>query len=161
MATKLSYEGDAILPSIQADSVEGGSGASCLVWGTDLSRVEDRRLARQSLHEQATAALRASVNHPALQHLVLVYRCAPQLRSRMQDFARGEARRLHATLELERASDVDVVMVDITGLDDDQLPERRFNELARRHAGITAYAAITWEVMRHESINDACSRNVI
>lgn len=161
MTTTLSYEGDDLFPERSPQDDTKGPTATCLIWGTDLTDMSHSRQLRQALHEHASAAFSATRAHAALRHVIVAYRCAPQLRDRLRNTAHSESRRIHVALELERARDIDVIMIDVTGLDDDHLADHRFNELAVKRAGVAGYAAISWNDIRHQSIQSAVTQGVI
>ena len=161
MTTKLSYEGDGILPERQSRDDMKASNVTCLIWGADLTSTNRRRQVRQVLREHAMAAFAATRAHAALRHLIVAYRCAPHLRDRLQITAYSESRRVHAALELKRARDIDVIMIDVTGLADNHLAEQRFNELAGKRAGVAGYTAISWNDIRHPSIQVAGAQDIV
>lgn len=160
MHTILSYQGDAVLahtapaPGLTED-------VTCVVWGSDLTQEDRPRLARRALRASAAEALTVVRAHASLKHLVLIYRGSPQHRRRLRSSAQSVARRLHAELERTRARYVDVVVIDITDLDDHPMIEQRLSKLAGTTAGIVGYAAIRWEDLHEESIHDTCTRDVV
>lgn len=161
MTTNLSYEGDDIFSERQPRNDMKTSNVACLIWGADLTSTNRRRQVRQVLREHAMAAFAATRAHAALRHLIVAYRCAPHLRDRLQITAYSESRRVHAALELKRARDIDVIMIDVTGLADNHLAEQRFNELAGKRAGVAGYAAISWKDIRHQSIQLAGAQDIV
>ncbi|WP_435742532.1 hypothetical protein [Microbacterium sp. PMB16] len=133
----------------------------CLVWAIDLAGVERRREARRILRSGAAEAFAASRAYRGLRHLVVTYRGADGRRRALRFAAQSMARRLHSELERVRGRYVDVVVIDLSGVDGQGLVTQRIDELAGTGSGIVGYAAIPWEDLRGESIRDACTRDVI
>lgn len=160
MHTTLSYQGNVLLARTAA-AVDLTKNVTCLVWGSDASQEGRPRHARRALRASAADALAVGRAHAGLKHLVLIYRCSPQHRRHLRGAARSAARRLHTELERARARYIDVVVIDITDLDDQPMIEQRLSKLAGKTAGIVGYAAIAWEELLEESIHDICSRDVV
>lgn len=133
----------------------------CLVWGIDLTGVERVREARRMLRSGAADALAASRTYRGLKHLVVTYRGADERRRALRFAAQSIARRLHSELERARGRYVDVVVIDLSGIDSQRLLTQRIDELAGTGRGIVGYAAIPWEDLLGESIRDTCTRDVI
>lgn len=160
MHTTIAYLGDVAdaPPSFPAGET---TDARCLVWSIDLTGVERPREARRLLRSSAAEALDASRVYGDLRHLVITYRGVAARRRALRFTAQGIARRLHSELERARGRFVDVVVIDLSGVDRRGLLAQRVGELAGTGRGIVGYAAIPWEDLRGESIRDTCTRDVI
>lgn len=161
MTTAIRYAGDAILPPLPPQGDEVAQPVTCLIWGADLTGLGRGRDLRHALHAHAEAAFSAAQAHGAVRHLVIAYRCAPHLCRRLRTPAHSASRRVHAALERERARDVDVFMIDITELDDGDLAEHRFAELATQRAGVAGYAAVSWSDIRDQPIQTAAKQDLV
>ncbi|MGO2747440.1 hypothetical protein [Microbacterium sp.] len=161
MTTAISYRGDDIFSQLPPQGDEATHPVACLIWGADLRGLGPGRYIRHALHDQASAAFSAIRTQAVLRHLIIAYRCAPQLGNRLRHTAYNESRRLHAAFELERARDVDVIMIDVTELDDNNLAHHRFTELAGKRAGVAGYAAISWSDIQHQPIQTAVKQDVV
>jgi len=159
MHTMIAYLGDVAdaLPSPPDETTD----ARCLVWSIDVTGAARPREARRLLRSGAAEALDASRVYRDLRHLVITYRGAGARRRALRFTALGIARRLHSELERARGRFVDVVVIDLSGIDDRGLLAQRLGELAGTGRGIVGYAAIAWEDLRGESIRDTCARDVI
>ncbi|MFJ2370374.1 hypothetical protein [Microbacterium sp. NPDC087665] len=139
----------------------GTAQTCCLVWTIDLSGVERPREARRILRSGAAEALASSRFYGDLRHLIITYRKAGVRRRALRSTAQSIARRLHSEFERARGRYVDVVVIDLSGIDSQSLLPQRIEELASTGRGIVGYAAIPWEDLRGESIRDTCTREVI
>lgn len=158
MNTTITYLGDMVN---NFPSTPPTAGAHCLVWAIDIAGIERRREAKCQLRSAATRALEASRACGDLKHLVIPYRAASAHRRFLHFTAQSNARRLHSELERAHGRYVDVVLIDLSEIDDNHLLTQRVDELACTGRGIVGYAAISWEVLRSESIREACTRDVI
>lgn len=161
MHTTIAYRGDIADAHPSPSAAPEVTDARCLVWSIDLAGVERRREAGRLLRAGAAEALAASGAYGDLRHLVLTYRGPDTRRRSLRFTARGIARRLHSELERTRGRYVDVVVIDLSGIDRRGLLAQRVDELASTGRGIVGYAAIPWEDLRDESIRDTCTRDVI
>lgn len=161
MHTTIAYMGDVADDPDALLAAGDDAEARCLVWAIDLSGAERPREARRSLRSGAAEALAASRTYLDLRHLVITYRGAGARRRALRFTAQGIARRLHSELERARGRYVDVVVIDLSGIDSRGLLGQRIDELAGTGRGIVGYAAIPWEDLRGESIRDTCTRDVI
>jgi hypothetical protein len=152
--------GDPILREpVVADETPGA--ARMVVWACDLAGIGDRRIARVRMKAAAHAAYDACRTCPRARHLVLVYQVDPAAVPAVHRLASAVAARLHAELEQRAGRDVDVVFVDITGVEDPGSLWERLEELSRQPAGLVGAAALTWRDVRSESIRRTASRDYI
>lgn len=132
-----------------------------IMWMSDLRAAADRRAARMALKAAAHAAFDACQARPSLRHLLLAYRAEPAVIPALHRLARAVATRLHTEIELRVARDVDVVLLDVTDLDDQDLLRERLEELSRQPAGLAGAAALHWSELRDETIRRAANRDYI
>lgn len=137
-----------------------------IVWVSDLRDTAGRRAARAALKTAAHAAFEACRARPNLRHLLLAYRTEPAMGPALHRLARAVATRLHTEIELRAGRDVDVVLLDVSGLDvsvpdDQELLRERLEELSQQPAGLAGAAALDWSDIRNESIRHAASSEYI
>lgn len=161
MHTTVAYMGDVADSRPAQLATAETTEVHCLVWEVDLSGAGRLREARRILRAGADDALTASRAFPELKHLVITYRCAGEHRRRVRFTAQSVARRLHSAIERARGRYMDIVAIDLSGIDHRKLLTQRLSELASVDGGIVGYAAIPWEDLRSESIRDTCTRDVI
>ena len=135
--------------------------ARTIVWVSDLRDTAGRRAARAALKTAAHVAFDACRGRPGIRHLLLAYRAEPAMSLALQRLARAVAIRLHTKIELRVGRDVDVVLLDISDLDDQELLRERLEEMSRQPAGLAGAAALGWNDIRNESIRNAASSEYI
>lgn len=129
--------------------------ARMIVWVSDLRDTAGRHAARTGLKTAAHAAFEACRYQSGIRHLLLAYQAEPSMSPALQRLARAVATRLHAEIELRAGRDVDVVLLDISDLDDQEVLQQRLEDMSRQPAGLAGAAALGWNDIRNESIRGA------
>lgn len=153
----IDYGGDAA--ALLDAGFPGSRAAVCLVWGADLCTGDRGRGDKAALRRIARVALADAGSRPELEHLVLLYR-SPSA-DRLRPFAERLAGILHADLERATGRDIDVILLDVTGLDSPEPVEARIRQLASRPAGLAGAAAIGWRDIARQSIAAACDEGYL
>lgn len=128
-----------------------------LVWGCDQRGIAHKHAARSGLKIAAHDAFEACRAHSSVRHLILAYRADIAMISTLHRLARVLATRLHTEIELRTGSDVDVVVLDVSAVDDPDLLHARLNELCGHPVGIAGAAALEWRDICDEGIHRAAN----
>lgn len=134
--------------------------ARTIVWASDLRECDGRRAATTAFKDAAHAALDACRRRPGIRHLLLAYRADPAVTSMLRRRASGLAVLLHAELEQRAGRDVDVIVLDVSEIDDQALLLKRLEDLSPKPAGL-AGVALGWPDIRDQSIRRAASNEYI
>ncbi|GAA3039995.1 hypothetical protein [Microbacterium dextranolyticum] len=135
--------------------------ARTILWTSDLRDTTGGRATRLALKAAAHAAFEVCRTRPGIRHLVLAYRADSAVIPALHRRAPAVAIRLHAEIEQQAGRDVDVVLLDISDLDDPGLLHERLEELSRQPAGLAGAAALDWREIREESIRHAANSDYI
>lgn len=160
MTDAVLFLGDAFLPPPVVKPARSEP-ARTIVWVSDLRDAADRRVARAGLKTAAHAAFDACRSRAGIRHLLLVYQTESTMSPTLQRLAWAVAIRLHTEIELRAGRDVDVVLLDISDLDDQELLQKRLEEMSRQPTGLAGAAALGWNDIRSKSIRDAASSQYI
>lgn len=127
---------------------------SAIVAFADL-RDDSRQSGKERLRALAALAAAEAKRHVAIRHIVFAVVLAPRHAGAFDRVASGLGARLHADLERDRARDVEVTLLDVSGCGDVSALTERLLDRCDDPVGQHGVVVLDWDDIRDHSIRRA------